>query len=147
LLLQSDFACYDESPVLRIPIKTESRNYEALIEHGVLARAGQVLAKSLDNAPPAFVITVPPVRRRWGKALSRSLEAAGFSPKFIDMRDGETHKRLSTIDQLAENMVRLGADRKALVIAFGGGVVGDVAGMLASVYMRGVNLVDIKRLV
>jgi 3-dehydroquinate synthase len=129
--------------VLRIPIKTESRNYEALIEHGVLARAGQVLAKSLDNAPPAFVITVPPVRRRWGKALSRSLEAAGFSPKFIDMRDGETHKRLSTIDQLAENMVRLGADRKALVIAFGGGVVGDVAGMLASVYMRGVNLVQI----
>jgi len=129
--------------VLRIPIRTESRNYEAIIEHGVLARTGQVLAKTLGNASPAFVITVLPVRRRWGKALSRSLEAAGFSPKFIDMRDGETHKRLSTIDQLAENMVRLGADRKALVIAFGGGVVGDVAGMLASVYMRGVKLVQI----
>jgi len=129
--------------VLRIPIKTESRNYEAIIEHGVLARSGQLLAKTLNGLPPAFVITVPPVRRRWGKVLSRSLETAGFSPKFIDMRDGETHKRLSTIDQLAENMVRLGADRKALVIAFGGGVVGDVAGMLASVYMRGVKLVQI----
>ena len=129
--------------MLRIPIKTESRNYQAVIEHGVLSRAGQVLAKILNGNPPVFVITVPPVRRRWGKVLSRSLESGGFSPKFIDMRDGETHKRLSTIDQLAENMVRLGADRKALVIAFGGGVVGDVAGMLASVYMRGVKLVQI----
>jgi 3-dehydroquinate synthase len=59
------------------------------------------------------------------------------------MRDGETYKRMSTVDQLAETMVRLGADRKTLVIAFGGGVVGDVAGMLASVYMRGVKLVQI----
>ena len=129
--------------MLRIPIKTESRKYEAIIEHGVLGRAGHLLTKTLGGTPPTFVITVPPVRRRWGKVLSRSLEAAGFSPKFIEMRDGETQKRLATIDQLAENMVRLGADRKALVLAFGGGVVGDVAGMLASVYMRGVKLVQI----
>jgi len=143
LLQQFRFACYDECPVLRIPIKTTSRSYEALIEPGVLARAGQLLTKALNGTPPAFVVTVPPVRRYWGKVLVHSLEAAGFSPKFIEMRDGETHKRLSTIDQLAENMVRLGADRKALVIAFGGGVVGDVTGMLASVYMRGVKLVQI----
>ena len=143
LLQQFRFTCYDECPVLRIPIKTTSRSYEALIEPGVLARAGQLLTKALNGTPPAFVVTVPPVRRYWGKVLVHSLEAAGFSPKFIEMRDGETHKRLSTIDQLAENMVRLGADRKALVIAFGGGVVGDVAGMLASVYMRGVKLVQI----
>lgn len=129
--------------MLRIPIKTKSRSYEAIIEHGVLARAGQVLSQTLGGTPPVFVVTVPPVRRRWGKVLSRSLEDAGFSPKFIEMRDGEMHKRLATIDHLAENMVRLGADRKALVIAFGGGVVGDVAGMLASVYMRGVKLVQI----
>lgn len=143
VLQQSGCTCYDECPVLRIPIKTESRSYEAIIEHGVLARAGQLLTKTLGGTPPIFVVTVPPVRRHWGNVLSRSLEAAGFAPKFIEMRDGETYKRLATIDQLAENMVRLGADRKALVIAFGGGVVGDVAGMLASVYMRGVKLVQI----
>ena len=59
------------------------------------------------------------------------------------MRDGERYKRLSTVEELAEKMTRLGADRNAVVIAFGGGVVGDVAGMLASVYMRGVDLVQI----
>ncbi len=129
--------------MLRIPIKTKSRNYQAVIEAGLLSRAGELIRTTLNGTPAVFVVTVPPVRRRWGMVLSRSLEAAGFASKFIEMRDGETHKRLSTIDQLAENMVRLGADRKALVIAFGGGVVGDVAGMLASVYMRGVQVVQI----
>jgi len=129
--------------VLRIPINTKSRNYEALIEHGVLSRTGEILRKTLGSVPPVFIVTVLPVRRRWGKVLSRSLESAGFVPRFVEMRDGERHKRLSTVDQLADNLVRLGADRKGLIIAFGGGVVGDVAGMLASVYMRGVKLVHI----
>jgi 3-dehydroquinate synthase len=129
--------------MLRIPIHTNSRRYEAVIDHGALARAGGILRDTLGGTPPVFIVTVPPVRRRWGKVLARSLAAAGFSPKFIAMRDGESQKRLATVDQLAESMVRLGADRKALVVAFGGGVVGDVAGMLASVYMRGVKLVQV----
>jgi 3-dehydroquinate synthase len=129
--------------VLRIPVNTKSRNYEALIEHRLLARAGEILRKTLGGTPPVFVVTVPPVRRRWGNVLSRSLESAGFVPRFIEMRDGERNKRLSTVDQLSDNLVRLGADRKAVIIAFGGGVVGDVGGMLASVYMRGVKLVQI----
>ena len=130
-------------PVLRIPITTASRNYEAVIEHGLLARAGEILREVFSGTPPVFVITVPPVRRRWGKTLLRSLTGVGFTPKIIEMRDGERFKRLSSVENLAEDLLRLGADRKAIIVAFGGGVVGDVAGMLASVYMRGVQLVQI----
>ena len=130
-------------PVLRIPITTASRNYEAVIEHGLLARAGGILREVFSGTPPVFVITVPPVRRRWGKTLLRSLTGVGFTPKIIEMRDGERFKRLSSVENLAEDLLRLGADRKAIIVAFGGGVVGDVAGMLASVYMRGVQLVQI----
>ena len=130
--------------MLRIPINTQSHAYEAIIEHGALGRAGELIRKTLGGETPrAFVVTVAPVRRRWGKVLVRSLDAAGFAHAFVEMRDGESYKRMFTVDQLAESLVRLGADRKALVIAFGGGVVGDVAGMLASVYMRGVKLVQI----
>ena len=78
-----------------------------------------------------------------GKPLVRSLAAAGFTPEFVEMRDGERYKRLATVEELAEKMTRLGAERDAVVLAFGGGVVGDVGGMLASVYMRGVELVQI----
>jgi 3-dehydroquinate synthase len=129
--------------MLRIPVTTASRNYEAVIEHGLLSRTGQILHDLFSGTPPVFVITVPPVRRRWGKVLLQSLMDAGFAPQIIEMRDGERFKRLSTVETLAEGLLRLGADRKAVVIAFGGGVVGDVAGMLASVYMRGVKLVQV----
>ena len=130
--------------VIRIPINTKSHAYEAVIEHGALRRAGELITTACGGQTPrAFVVTVRPVRRRWGNVLARSLEAANIAHAFVEMRDGETYKRMTTVDRLAENLVRLGADRKALVIAFGGGVVGDVAGMLASVYMRGVRLVQI----
>jgi len=129
--------------MLRIPIETESVNYEAIISRGLLASSGELLRAVLGGVPPIFVITVAPVRKRWGKALAKSLQSSGFRPRFIDMPNGEGFKRLSTIEVLAEEMLRLGADRKAVVIALGGGVVGDVAGMLASVYMRGVKLVQI----
>lgn len=131
------------SSMLRIPITTASRNYEAVIEHSLLSHAGEILREAVGATPPAFVITVPPVRRRWGKMLQKSLAAAGFITKFIEMREGERFKRLASVENLADELVKLGADRKSMVIAFGGGVVGDVAGMLASVYMRGIELVQI----
>jgi 3-dehydroquinate synthase len=129
--------------MVHISVKTASRNYEAVIEHGLLSRAGEILRELLGGIQPVFVVTVPPVRRRWGKLLLQSLAGAGFASKVVEMRDGERFKRLSSVETLAEGLLKLGADRKAVVIAFGGGVVGDVAGMLASVYMRGVQLVQI----
>jgi 3-dehydroquinate synthase len=59
------------------------------------------------------------------------------------MPDGERFKRLATLEKLAEGLVKLGADRDSVLIALGGGVVGDVTGFLASVYMRGVDVVQI----
>jgi 3-dehydroquinate synthase len=136
-------ACYDDSTMVRIPVQTASASYEAVIEHGLLSRAGEILKQLLGGVPPLFIVTVTPVRRRWGKHLLRSLQSAGFAPQVIEMRDGERFKRLSTVEALSEKLLKLGADRKAVILAFGGGVVGDVAGMLASVYMRGVKLVQI----
>jgi len=129
--------------MVRIPVTTASASYEAVIDPGLLARAGEILREVLGGTPPLFVVTVPPVRRRWGKPLLRSLQSAGFAPQIIEMRDGERFKRLSTVESLSEKLLQLGADRKTFILAFGGGVVGDVAGMLASVYMRGVKLVQI----
>jgi 3-dehydroquinate synthase len=88
-------------------------------------------------------VTVPPVRRRWGKKLLTSLSSAGFKARLLEINDGERSKKLATVEALAEKLTRLGADRNAVIVAFGGGVVGDVAGLLASLYMRGVDLVQI----
>ena len=127
----------------RVKVFTPPRPYEAVIENGLLEHAGALLRGLLGDRKRLIVVTVSPVRRRWGKKLADSLVTAGFTPEFVEMRDGERYKRLATVEELAEKMMRRGADRNVVVVAFGGGVVGDVAGMLASVYMRGVDLVQI----
>jgi 3-dehydroquinate synthase len=127
----------------RIKINLPERSYEAIISSGLLLEAGDHLRGLLGTSKSLFVITVPPVRRRWGKKLTDSLGAAGFSAKILEMPDGERHKNFATVEALAEKLTGAGADRNAVILALGGGVVGDVAGMLASVYMRGVDVVQI----
>jgi 3-dehydroquinate synthase len=127
----------------QVTIHVPPRPYQARIENGLLARCGALLAELLPQSSKVFIVTVPPVRRRWGTKLIRSLTSAGFKPQVLQVPDGEPAKKLATIETLAERLVRLGADRKAVLIAFGGGVVGDVTGLLASLYMRGVELVQI----
>ena len=119
------------------------RPYQALIENGLLTRAGGVLSELLPQASRIFVVTVAPVRKRWGAKFLASLKASGFDPQVIAMPDGEPSKRLTTVESMAEKLARLGADRKAVIIALGGGVVGDVSGLLASLYMRGVEFVQV----
>jgi 3-dehydroquinate synthase len=139
--------------MIRVTIAVQPRPYDTIIEDGLLERSGEQLRTILGvarapspasrDSQPLFVVTVPPVRSRWGKKLMTSLSAAGFKPQFVEMPDGERHKKLATVEQMAEKLARLSADRSAVIVAFGGGVVGDTAGLLASLYMRGVDLVQI----
>src|ERR1700736_3810943 len=124
----------------QVTIHVPPRAYQAWIENGLLTRAGSVISEMLPQAGRIFVVTVPPVRQRWGSKLVKSLKAGGLTPLVIPMPDGEPAKRLATLEALADKLARLGADRKAVIIALGGGVVGDVSGLLASLYMRGIEL-------
>ena len=127
--------------MMRVTVGAPGNPYDALIEDGLISRAGSYLRETLTHR--VFVITVPPVRRKWGKKLMTSLTAAGFAAKLIEMPDGETAKKLATIERLAEKLAGFGADRKSALIALGGGVVGDIAGFLAAVYMRGIDVVQV----
>ncbi|MFY9562394.1 MAG: 3-dehydroquinate synthase [Terriglobales bacterium] len=128
--------------MIRIPVATPSRSYEVLLGSGLLAQAGEHFGKILGSRR-AFVVTVPPVRRPWGKVLLKSLAAAGMQADVVEMPDGERFKRLATLEKLAEKLIKLGADRGATLIALGGGVICDVTGFLASVYMRGVDVIHV----
>ena len=127
----------------QVTIHVPPRPYQARIENGLFTRAGALLAELLPQSSRIFVLTVAPVYRRWGPKLLRSLKASGFKPQVLQMPNGEPAKRLETVENLAEKLVRLGADRKAVIVALGGGVVGDVGGLLASLYMRGIELVQV----
>ena len=129
--------------LIRVNIEAKSQQYEALIEQGVLRSAGVYVRELLPNSKRFFTVTVSPVRRLFGKELQRSFESAGLEHHFIEMPDGERKKNLGTIEDLGTKLVKLGADRSSALIALGGGVVGDVVGFLASIYMRGIHFVQI----
>ncbi len=112
-----------------------------------MRRVGQRLAgllkKEGKSGARIFVVTNASIRRNWGAPLEQSLRAAKLEFTLIEMRDGERAKNLRTVETLAEKLERSRADRKSILIAFGGGVVGDVAGFVASIYMRGIDVVQI----
>ncbi len=127
----------------RVTVNVQPRPYEALIENGLLRRAGEMLREIVPHARQLFVVTVPPVRKAWGQPLLESLAAAGFNGEILEMHDGETHKTMPTVEDLANKLVKKAADRNSVVVALGGGVVGDVSGFLAAIYMRGIDVVQI----
>jgi len=127
----------------RVEIPLPASPYAALIEPDLIHRAGEVLAELYPQRPQFFVVTAPPIRKAWGDALAASMEKAQLAPVILEVPDGERAKTLSTAGDLAQKLVRRGADRKSVVVAFGGGVVGDLAGFVASIYMRGIDVVQV----
>ena len=128
----------------RISVQLKQNSYDVLIASGLLERVGKELRRVLPSRDSqVVVITSSNVRRHWGERLERSLKREKLAYSVLEMNDGEPAKRLQTIEQLAEQMAQAGTDRRALLVAFGGGVIGDSAGFLASIFMRGLPLVQI----
>ncbi len=119
-------------------VETPQRNYDAVVERGILSRAAEYLpAKS----GAAFVVTTSDVWALHGSRLEAALGAR--LRKVLFFPGGESHKRLSEVESLAEQMVEAGADRSSIVVAFGGGIVTDVGGFLAAAFMRGIPVLQI----
>jgi 3-dehydroquinate synthase len=130
--------------VKRIPVRLYANPYQVLIANGLLSRAGREIRRLLPaKTSRVFVITAPNVRRHWGEAMEFALQRARVPFHLFEMNDGEPAKRMQTVEQLAEQMMDARADRQSVVVAFGGGVVGDCAGFLAAVFMRGIPVVQV----
>lgn len=129
--------------MIRVSIETASQSYDALIESGVLRSAGVYINELMPKVQRYYIVTVPKLRKLYGKYLSDNLKSLKLEHHFVEMPDGERRKNLATIEAAGSRMVKLGADRNSVIIALGGGVVGDMAGFLASIYMRGISFVQV----
>jgi 3-dehydroquinate synthase len=132
--------------LIRIQIPTRTKSYEVLIEPGLLSAAAVHIRQALPRARHFVVVTSEPIRRHWGQPLLDSFTQAHAAPvrlDVIEMPEGERHKNLSSVERLSTELVKLKADRNTVLIALGGGVVGDVTGFLAGIYMRGIRFVQI----
>ncbi len=124
-----------------IRIKSSRGVYPVQCSRGELARAGSVLARVVDGSG-TFVISSPNVWNYWGRKVSKSVGGLHSQNTFL-IDDSESAKNLQTVELLCRALSHAGADRRAVIVAVGGGVVGDVAGFTAASYLRGVRLLQI----
>src|SRR6266566_318510 len=125
----------------RIRVRSAYGDYQVICGAGLLARAGEEI-RALGGFANVFVVSSPRVWRAVGRRVLRGLPLADHK-RVILFDDREAAKQLKTVESLCRSLSRAGADRKSLLVAVGGGVVGDVAGFAAASYLRGVALAHV----
>lgn len=131
-------------PRLQVQTRARQHEYEIRIGRGILAAAGRAARGCLGkHAQRIALISNQRVFSLYGPTVIKSLQAAGFSVSHWLMGDGERHKSMQTADKALRFFGDAGLERSDGVVALGGGVVGDLAGFAAAVYLRGVPFIQI----
>jgi 3-dehydroquinate synthase len=119
-------------------VETPQRSYSAIVERGLISQTAEFIP---PKAGKVFVVSTRDVWRHVGTTMSAGL--AGIAHEVLYLPGGEDRKRLAPVEALAEEMVQRGADRSSMVIACGGGIVNDMAGFVAAIFMRGIPVLQV----
>jgi 3-dehydroquinate synthase len=129
--------------VSQVRVTTPQATYDVTIASGLLRTLYPRLRKLNASRPPrTFVVTSPNIWALWQKPFLASFPHDA-QPTVLFHPAGERYKRLAQVESLAEQLVHAGADRDSVLLAFGGGIIGDLTGLLAAIYMRGIRYVGI----
>jgi 3-dehydroquinate synthase len=131
-----------------VRVTTPLASYDVTIGSGLLRTLYPRLRKLTAPKPldprNIFVVTSPEIWALWHKPFLASFPTTNNQqPTSLFIPPGERHKRLATVESLAQQLALAGADRDSILLAFGGGVIGDVTGFLAAIYMRGIRYVGL----
>lgn len=125
-----------------VALELGPRSYDIIIEAGLLDNIGRALTPLLKNRK-VFVVTEETVMQHQGARLQKALENDNIDSRFFTLGAGEATKSFSNLEQLVSDLLKSGIERNDLIVAFGGGVIGDLAGFAASIVLRGVNFVQV----
>ena len=124
-----------------ISLTTPSANYEIIIAAGLLTSLETRLKRLVGSKlPHLFIVTSPEIWGLWSKQVLSSFKE---QPTVLFLPSGERHKRMVGVESLAQQLALAGADRDSLLLALGGGVIGDITGFLAAIFMRGIRYVQL----
>ena len=127
---------------MRKVVVSASTEYDILIGRGLLAQAGEEIAKRIRPCKAA-VITDTTVEKLYAEQVEKSLAAAGFTTCRFSYPAGEESKNISTLSDMLEFLAEEEVTRQDIIVALGGGVAGDMAGFAAAVYQRGIRFVQV----
>lgn len=126
----------------KVRVELGSRSYDILIGDGLIASAGQEIAARLPGARAA-IVSDENVAASHGAALVASLEAAGIAASMITIAPGEKSKSFAALKEVVDAVLAARLERGDVVVALGGGVVGDLAGFVSGIARRGMRFVQI----
>lgn len=125
-----------------IRVDLGSRAYDVLVGKGLIARAGELLAPFAPTGR-VFIVTDRTVSKKHRPALAAALDAAGIENWTVTLAPGERAKSFEGLELVCRHLLQAGVSRRDLVVALGGGVIGDLAGLAAGLVKRGVDFVQI----
>ncbi len=118
------------------------RSHDIVIGPGSLHRIGQHL-QSLGLSGKVGVVTNPTLARLYGASLKKAIVKAGFTCHMISIPEGERAKTFRWVSYIVDELVKHRFERRSTLVALGGGVIGDITGFAASMYLRGIPFVQV----
>ncbi len=126
-----------------VRLHNNSHEYEIRIGHDLLQNTGDWARNCLSETTRVVVVSNAKIFRLYGNVVQKKLQKAGFEVFVFLMKDGERHKNLRSLEKLLKFISENKLTRTDAIVALGGGVVGDLAGFAASIYLRGVAFLQI----
>lgn len=128
----------------KITVRLRERSYGIKIAPGLIGRIGALARETLgESARRAVIVTNERLDKLYGIRTRRALEEASFTAHRFLIGDGETFKTLRSAESLVTFLIERRIERSDVIVALGGGVVGDLAGFAAAVYLRGIRFVEV----
>jgi len=126
----------------RVRVRLGKRSYDIVLHPGGLKQLGAYL-QDFGYAGKVGIITNPIVQGLYGRTVEQSLKRAGYQCHMICIPDGERAKTLHWVSHILDQLMAQRFERQSVLVALGGGVVGDITGFVASVYLRGIPFVQV----
>jgi 3-dehydroquinate synthase len=130
------------NPLVEVPVQLSTNPYRVLIGAGAISWSGNLISSVLKPCR-CVVVTDSNVAPFYAETVERSLSHAGFQTVRVTVPAGESSKSLPQLGSICDAMIQAGLDRSSLLVALGGGVVGDLAGFAAAVFYRGIPYIQI----
>jgi 3-dehydroquinate synthase len=125
-----------------IKVNLKERSYSIVVGCCILKKLSGYI-KKLNIGTDAYIITNNAIRKRYGRALHQSLSGSGFGVRYKLVADGEKSKSIACVADILKDLSGYDRRKKIFIVAFGGGVIGDLSGFVASIYRRGVPFIQV----
>ena len=126
-----------------VHVELGKRSYEVVVGSGLLAQTGNIIKSLVSSSESVFIVTDENVANLHLDTLKESLDKIGIKNQEVILPAGEQTKSFEHLEGLMNSLLKLNPGRKSILIALGGGVIGDITGFAASILLRGVGFIQI----